>query len=503
MASSGLSFVQYVGDGSSRNYVVPFKYIEKSHVTVSVNGTAAAFSWINDSTLQLTSAAASGHIVDVRRVTPSNTRLVNFTNGSSLGEKELDLNSDQVLYIIQEAFDRYTTAAELLEDMVYSAEAVPIRQYTFTGDGTTSEFTLPVTPISAASLLTTIDGAIQTPGTAYTVGGATIAFAEAPDDDSVIVVRVLGYARSTEDVVSASEYAADAESFAEQADNSKTLAETARLAAEAAKLAAETAKTLAQTAKTDAQTAATNAATSATAAANSLTDITTGLAGKISASEKGVANGVATLGSDAKIPQTQLPAIAITDTFVIGSQSAMLALSAQTGDVAVRTDLSKSFILAGTNPATLGHWQEILTPTDAVVSVNGQTGVVVLTAALIGAAALTGATFTGPVRGASTSVAYASNLALDLSTGNDFIVGTLAGALTLANPVNPPSTNQTQGGIIEITQSASGGVTPVLGTQWKALGTPTWNTAANGVTIVNYYYLKSGVVLYTAASRAA
>jgi len=95
--------------------------------------------------------------------------------------------------------------------------------------------------------------------------------------------------------------------------------------------------------------------------------------------QKGAASGLATLGSDSKIPTSQLPAIAITDTFVVASQAAMLALTAETGDVAVRTDLNKSFILAGTNPATLAHWQELLTPTDTVLSVNGQTGAVVLT----------------------------------------------------------------------------------------------------------------------------
>jgi hypothetical protein len=78
------------------------------------------------------------------------------------------------------------------------------------------------------------------------------------------------------------------------------------------------------------------------------------------------------------LQSSDLPAIAITDTFVVASQSAMLALTAQTGDVAVRTDLSKSFILRGTNPATLGDWQELLTPTASVVSVDGRTGAVVL-----------------------------------------------------------------------------------------------------------------------------
>jgi len=95
-------------------------------------------------------------------------------------------------------------------------------------------------------------------------------------------------------------------------------------------------------------------------------------------SEKAAANGYASLDSGGKVPSAQLPAIAITDTFVVASQAAMLALTAETGDVAVRTDLNKCFILDGTDPTQLSHWQELLTPTDLVLSVAGKTGAVTL-----------------------------------------------------------------------------------------------------------------------------
>lgn len=106
--------------------------------------------------------------------------------------------------------------------------------------------------------------------------------------------------------------------------------------------------------------------------------IQTQLGNKIDSTEKGAANGVATLDAGGKLTNSQVPAIAITDTFVVASEVAMLALTAQTGDVAVRSDLNKSFILKGTDPTLLADWQELLTPTDAVLSVNGQTGIVSL-----------------------------------------------------------------------------------------------------------------------------
>ena len=94
--------------------------------------------------------------------------------------------------------------------------------------------------------------------------------------------------------------------------------------------------------------------------------------------QKGVANGLAELDGAGLVPTHHLPALAITTTQVVASQAAMLALTAQTGDVAVRTDVNKSFILTATPATTLANWQELLTPTDSVLSVDGSTGAVTL-----------------------------------------------------------------------------------------------------------------------------
>ena len=89
-------------------------------------------------------------------------------------------------------------------------------------------------------------------------------------------------------------------------------------------------------------------------------------------------NNVPVLGTGGKLNSAVLPNIAITDTFVVASQAAMLALSAETGDVAVRTDQNKSYILSTNSPTTLADWKELLTPTDSVLSVDGRTGAVTL-----------------------------------------------------------------------------------------------------------------------------
>lgn len=95
--------------------------------------------------------------------------------------------------------------------------------------------------------------------------------------------------------------------------------------------------------------------------------------------QKGAANGIATLGADSKIPTAQLPALAITSVFVVADETEQLALVAEEGDVAVRSDENQSYVHNGGTSGTIADWTLLLTPTDSVLSVNGQTGVVTLT----------------------------------------------------------------------------------------------------------------------------
>ncbi len=91
---------------------------------------------------------------------------------------------------------------------------------------------------------------------------------------------------------------------------------------------------------------------------------------------KNVAGGYVGLEADGKINQNYLPAgVNLGTVYTVGSELAMDGLSAISGDVAIRTDESKSYVYDGSN------WIELQNPTDAVTSVNGQTGVVSLTTA--------------------------------------------------------------------------------------------------------------------------
>ncbi|HET6536715.1 MAG TPA: hypothetical protein VFG34_01190 [Sphingopyxis sp.] len=91
-------------------------------------------------------------------------------------------------------------------------------------------------------------------------------------------------------------------------------------------------------------------------------------------SGKGAAGGYASLDAGGKIPSSQLPPIAISEPFVVASQAAMLALVAQTGDFAIRTDVSRTYILREEPASALVNWVEMATPAQGVMAVNDKPG---------------------------------------------------------------------------------------------------------------------------------
>lgn len=94
--------------------------------------------------------------------------------------------------------------------------------------------------------------------------------------------------------------------------------------------------------------------------------------GKIATSA--LPSSVVQKGADGKIDSSVLPSIAIIDSFPVPNEASMLGLQCERGDIAIRTDLGRSFILTDLPPSKLSNWRE-LTSTN-VTSVNGQVGAI-------------------------------------------------------------------------------------------------------------------------------
>ena len=117
----------------------------------------------------------------------------------------------------------------------------------------------------------------------------------------------------------------------------------------------------------------------------STADATAALNLKLDANKVGVASGVASLNALGKVPTDQIPAISFSSVKVLASETEMLALSsAVIGSVVIRTDESKNYVLAQSNPAVRANWIQLLTPAAPVQTVNGMTGDISITKSSIG-----------------------------------------------------------------------------------------------------------------------
>ena len=90
---------------------------------------------------------------------------------------------------------------------------------------------------------------------------------------------------------------------------------------------------------------------------------------------------VPVLDANGKLDTTVLPWVALTDTFTVTDKSDLTSLStAEQWDIWIVTSESKTYVLSQAPYSTLANWKELLSPTDAVTSVNSKTGAVTLNA---------------------------------------------------------------------------------------------------------------------------
>lgn len=150
----------------------------------------------------------------------------------------------------------------------------------------------------------------------------------------------------------------------------------------------------------------------------------------------GAINGIATLDAGGKLAASQIPALAINETFIVASEAAMLALTAERGDVAVRTDTNTTYILSTDDPTTLGDWKQFLfsAPVQSVAGLTGAIGAAALKNALsIAVADITNASADGrSLISAANYAAMRALLALSATDSPTFAGAQLNGLLMLA-----------------------------------------------------------------------
>lgn len=107
---------QYIADGANALFQIPFPYLDQNHVGVSLNGfpmnLGAHFEYIPGGgaiRFRPHVTPVANVVVEVKRETPIRQLLVQFQNGATLTQEDLNTASLQSLYSIEELWDRYET----------------------------------------------------------------------------------------------------------------------------------------------------------------------------------------------------------------------------------------------------------------------------------------------------------------------------------------------------------------------------------------------------------
>lgn len=248
----GVAKAYYFGNGIDTNFVVPFPFIDRSHVWVSLAQRGgsyignASFVWLNDSMIQVTPAPTNEQMLQIDRYSSFNTRLVDYQTNSNVTEAVLDLDSRQAFYLAQEALD----------------EAGLVSRGTFALGAAIA--TTEINAFAAAN------SAVNAAASEVNAAASAAAAAVHETNAAASAAGVAGFATTATNAASAataSELAAAASAANAAAD--RLLASTYATNASGSATAASGAAGSAATSAANANTSATNAATSETNAAAS------------------------------------------------------------------------------------------------------------------------------------------------------------------------------------------------------------------------------------------
>ncbi len=345
--NTAASFTNHTGNGSVGPFSISFSYLSEAEVDVTVGGvlktitTHYTFTSANQITFTSGNAPGNGVAVKFQRDTAIGSKKVDFVDGSVLTEADLDNNSNQLLFSMQEIVD--------------SGAGAGINSVAGTSPIVSSGGTTPAISITAAT--TSAAGSMS-----------------ASDKSKLDGIEASATADQT---------GAEIKSAYEGESNTNAFTDT-----EKTKLSGiETSADVTDTTNVDAAGAVMNSDNSTAAmgfvvdednmASNSATKVPTQQSVK-SYVDANSSDTTYTAGTGLSLSGTtfNVDQIALTTVQTAANESAQLALTTQEGDIVVRSDQNKSYVKNSGTAGTMADFTELLTPTGAVSSVNGNTGAI-------------------------------------------------------------------------------------------------------------------------------
>ena len=170
---------------SKKIYIVGYRYVGLKGTTNLPDGTVIGNIVIGNTTI--TNNQANGNIT----IEPTGTGIVNIDTTTGLIVPVG--NTTQRPSPATQGTIRYNTTLtglEIYNGAAWADVSVPITAQTITPDGSSTVYNLDKSVTQQAVLIIT-NGIVQLPGTAYTVAGNAITFAEVPQTTDIIDVRFL------------------------------------------------------------------------------------------------------------------------------------------------------------------------------------------------------------------------------------------------------------------------------------------------------------------------
>lgn len=511
------SYQNYTGDNATTQFSIPFTYQDTAEISVTVNGVAeTGLTFPSSSTVLLTSAPATGTLVQVRRTTALASRAVDFASGSVLTEEDLDDSNIQVFHAAQEAIDIAGDSIFLDTDDKWEASSKVIKNVgtpIANTDAATKAYADGISSAAASAAVTAANAAV----TAAT--GAII------PDATKIVLHPINTQYTLSDGIttdySAKHYANVASTNAGLTAADLLLTNADVVSANAAVTAAENARDVTLAAYDNFDDRYLGVFTTANEplvdndgnalVAGSLYFNSTDGAMKVYTGSLWVAAYVSGAGFLASASNLSDVADAATSIANIGGLPT--AGGTMTGDINFGDNIKTNYGTAGLEIYNNGldsyvrnnYVGRTVNLEGEVVRVGNTTGVTYVEGTNAGAVDLyhnnikkmettaAGITISGTAVATTSTASITGNTALDFAANQNFVL-TLTGAVTLDNP----TTEQVgQSGFITFIQGGSGSYTVSLGTDYEtAAGAGlTLSTAVGSTDIVPYVVAASGRIL--------
>ena len=92
----------HTADGTTKSYTIPFEYLSRSHVYISVDGNSVPYSYTHAYGITFDTAPVKNSVIIIERQTPYDEPFITWTDGTALIADDLNAQLLQVLFVLQE-----------------------------------------------------------------------------------------------------------------------------------------------------------------------------------------------------------------------------------------------------------------------------------------------------------------------------------------------------------------------------------------------------------------